>query len=151
MPEESVRTLEAVGAWLKRGGEEAIFGTDSFTFDLRERGDHRGDWNHNGPFSAKGNTLYQLVRRWTGETLIVTGVGVPVHAVTLLGAHLPLKFTQVDGKVTVTGLPAMPPDPLCPVLRFDCDRPPTIYVTGGQRTPRVPHPHYDPCPSDLAH
>ncbi|MFZ4695156.1 MAG: alpha-L-fucosidase [Verrucomicrobiia bacterium] len=151
VPEESVRTLEAVGAWLKRGGEEAIFGTDSFTFDLRERGDHRGDWNHNGPFTAKGNALYQLVRRWTGETLIVTGVGVPVRAVTLLGANRVLKFTQVDGKVTVTGLPAMPPDPLCPVLRFDCDRPPTIYVTGGQRTPRVPHPHYDPCPSDLAH
>lgn len=151
VPEESVRTLETVGAWLKRGGEEAIFGTDSFTFDLQAKGNHRGDWNHNGPFTAKGTALYQLVRRWPGETLVVAGVEARVRAVTLLGASRPLKFTQGDGKVTVTGLPATPFDLLCPVVRFDCDRPPSLYLTGGLRTPSVAHPHYDPCPSDLAH
>ena len=151
VPDESVRTLDAVGAWLKRGGEEAVFGTDSFTFDLQQKGDHRGDWNHNGPFTAKGNSLYQLVRRWTGETLVIAGMEARVRAVTLLGVNRALKFTQDGGKVIVTGLPATPPDPLCPVVRFDGDRPPSIYLTGGLRTPQVPHPHYDPCPSDIAH
>jgi hypothetical protein len=26
-----------------------------------------------------------------------------------------------------------------------------VYQTGGLRIPNAPHPHYDPCPSDIAH
>jgi hypothetical protein len=70
---------------------------------------------------------------------------------TLLGSDRNLAFHQQGGQVTLTGLPAEPPDPVCPVVRLDCDRPPVLYLTGGLRTPRVAHPHYDPCPSDIAH
>jgi alpha-L-fucosidase len=150
VPPESVRVLETVGAWLNRCGE-CIYGTDIFTFDLREKGDHRGDWTSLGPLTAKGRALYLLVRRWPGSTLTLCGVQATVQRVTLLGSNRDVAFSQQDGKVVCTGLPDEPPDPLCPVLRFTCDRPPSVYLTGGMRVPACPHPHYDPCPSDIAH
>jgi len=150
LPEPSVRALETVGAWLKRGHEEAIFGTDAYTYDLQTRGDHRSDWNHMGPFTAKGDAFYHLLRRYPGATYALAGIEARVRSVTLLGANLPLAFTQDGGRVVVSRLPPQPPDPLCPVLRYDCDRPPAAYLTGGLRTPRVPHPRYDPCPSEIA-
>lgn len=150
IPEPSVKIMETVGDWLKRCGE-CIYDTDLFTFDLRERGDHRGDWCSHGPFTAKGNHLYLLVRRWPGSTLTIAGVQAKVERVSLLGDGRDCAFTQTDGRVVVTGLPAAAPDPLCPVLRFTCDRAPKVYLTGGLREPAAPHPHYDPCPSDLAH
>lgn len=150
IPEGSAAVLETVGQWLQRHGE-AIFDTDTFTMDLRERGDHRSDWNHHGPVTAKGDTFYLLARRWPGPTLTMAGVECRVLQATLLTTGQTLPFTQQDDKVTVTALPAEPPDPVCPVIRFTCDRPPRLYLTGGLRTPKVSHPHYDPCPSDLAH
>jgi len=146
VPEESVRVLAAVGAWLKRGAAEAIFDTDRFTFDFRERGNHRGDWNCHGPLTTRGRSLFQLVRRWPGETLTLAGLECRVERATLLGTDQPLSFTQTGGRVVVEGLPAESPDTVCPITRFDCDRPPTMYLTGGLREPRVTHPHYDPCP-----
>jgi hypothetical protein len=89
--------------------------------------------------------------RWPGSTLAFAGLECRLRGVTLLGSNLPVRFTQSGGRVLLTGLPDDPPDPVCPVLRFDFDRPPSVYLTGGLRTPRVPHPHYDPCPSDLMH
>lgn len=150
VPTESVRVLETVGAWLNRHGE-AIFDTDRFTFDLQEKGNHRGDWINHGPFTARGNALYLLVRRWVGSTLAFSGLQCRVKQATLLGTGQPVGFTQTDGRVVLTGLPDNPPDPVCPVIRFDCDRPAALYLTGGLRVPRVPHPHYDPCPSDIQH
>jgi len=150
IPEPSVRLLETVGAWLRRNGE-AIFNTDLFTYDLQQKGDHRGDWNSHGPMTCRGNALYWLVQRWPGKTLNLAGLKTRVIKVTLLGTNQDLPFVQDDGKVTVTGLPLRAPDPVCPVLRFTCDSAPSVYLTGGMREPRVPHPHYDPCPSVIAH
>ena len=151
VPEESVRVLEAVGAWLKRGGAEAIFDTEMFTFDLREKGDHRGDWNCHGPLTTRGRSLFQLVRRWPGRTLTLAGLECRVECATLLGTDRSLRFTQTAGRVVVEGLPAESPDPVCPIIQFDCDQSPAMYLTGGLRVPSVAHPHYDPCPSDIAH
>ena len=151
IPEESVRALTAVGGWLQRGGAEAVFDTDVFTYDLRERGQHRAEWSLHGTFTAKGNNLYWLVRRWPGQSFGFAGLECRVHRATLLHTNQPLVFTQTGGKITLTDLPAVAPDNICPVIRFECDRPPVMYLTGGLRTPAVPHPHYDPCPSDIAH
>jgi len=152
VPAESVRVFETVGAWLKRGAEEAIFGTEPFTYNLRERGTHRGDWSNVGPMTAKGKALYLLARRWPGESLTLAGLECRVTAATLLGSgQKKLTFTQSGGRLMLKGLPAEPPDPVCPVIRFDCDAPPSVYLTGGMRVPKVEHPHYDPCPSDIVH
>jgi alpha-L-fucosidase len=152
LPEASVRVLEAVGDWLRRAGGEAIFGTERFTFDLRERGDHRGDFNLHGPLTAKGNNLYWLLRRWPGSGVALGGLEAHVEKVELLGdVATPVLVRWDGGRLVLSGLPDAPPDEVCPVLRITCDRPPVLYQTGGLRTPSVPHPHYDPCPSDIQH
>lgn len=149
IPEPSVAVLEEVGQWLKRHGE-CIYESDLFTMNLLEKGSHRSDWAGQGPFLARGHDLYLLVQRWAGSTLTFAGLETRVRSVVAL--HDPSKklvFTQQGPVITVSGLPVQPPDPLCPVLRFTCEAPPSVYWTGGMRVPTVPHPHYDPCPSDL--
>jgi alpha-L-fucosidase len=148
VPEESVRVLTTVGDWLKRCGE-CIYDTDLFTMDLQARGDHRADWNHLGPVTVRGNHLYWLVRRWCGARATLGGVQVPVRKVTVLGTGRSVAFKQSGTRVELTGLPEAVPDPVCPVLRLECDRAPVLYQCGGLRVPKVAHPHYDPCPSDL--
>jgi alpha-L-fucosidase len=152
VPEQTVRVLETVGDWLKRGGGEAIYDTELFTFDYHESAGFRSDWTLNGPLTAKGCNLYWLLRRYPGRSFALCGLQATVQRVDLLGANpQPVRFTQEGEKVTFTGLPDAPTDPLCSVLRITCDRPPMLYKTGGMRTPRVPHPHYDPGPSDIIH
>jgi len=151
VPEISVRILEEVGAWLKRGGAEAIFDTDFFTFNLQERGEHRGDWNFFGPCTVKGNTLYWLLQRWTGGPLTLGGLQVNVRGVSVVSTGQALAFEQQGSRLKISAPPTGSADPLCTVLRVECDAPPVVYQTGGLRIPRVAHPHYDPCPSDIAH
>jgi alpha-L-fucosidase len=152
VPKESVKVLETVGGWLRRSGDEAIYGSELFTFDLQERGQHRGDWSFHGPFTVKENNLYWLIRRWSGGELTLGGLQAKVRCVQLLGeAGRAVSFRQEGTKVILSGLPDMPPDPLCPVFRIECDRPPSLYQCGGLRIPKVSHPHYDPCPSDIKH
>ena len=152
VPEASVRILENVGAWLARCGGEAIYDSEMFTCDLRTRGEHRGEWCFHGPFTARENNLYWIIRRWPGGTLTFGGCQVKVRRVFLLGSECrPVDFIQEGTRVTLSGLPDLPPDPLCPVFRIECDRPPVLYQCGGLRIPMVQHPHYDPCPSDIQH
>lgn len=152
VPEESVRTIEAVGAWLTRCGGEAIYNTELFTFDLQKRGDHRGDWASHGSFTVRENNLYWIVRRWPGSEFSFGGIEANVRRVQLLGeAGRPVTFRQDGTRVTLSGLPDLPPDPVCPVFLIECDRAPSLYQCGGLRIPKAPHPHYDPCPSDIKH
>ncbi len=148
IPEPTTQVLEAVGKWLAVNGE-SLAGRELFTMDPYVRTGHRADWCCHGPFTVSGNCLYLLVRRWPGESLTFAGLEARLCRVTLMGGAQSLRFEQVDDRVTVFDLPATPPDPVCPVLRFECDAPPSIYLCGGMRVPRVDHVHYDPCPSEL--
>jgi alpha-L-fucosidase len=151
IPEPTTRILESVGQWLGRC-RECIRDTDRFTFSLRERGDHRADWCNYGPFTARGNSLYLLLRRWPGRQLTLGGLQCKALRASLLGfPAATLQVHESNDRLTIAGLPDQSPDPVCPVLRVDCDCPPSIYLTGGMRIPKAPHPPYDPCPSDLAH
>ncbi|MCX7915866.1 MAG: alpha-L-fucosidase, partial [Verrucomicrobiae bacterium] len=149
LPEASVKVLTAVGDWLRRGGAEAIFDTDLFQFDPHVRGEHRADWTHHGPLTDKGRNLYQLMRRWPGTECALAGLECRVQRITELCTGQVISFEQRNGRVQLRDLPAVAPDFLCPVLRLECDRPSVLYLTGGMRTPRVPHPHYDPVKPDL--
>ncbi len=154
IPTPTSDVLKAVGQWLKRCGE-CVFNTDRFTYGLRERGNHRGDWHHHGPITARNNTLYLLLRRWPGPQMALGGLQCRVLGAQFLGAPASgatdLKIVQTADRLTICGLPENPPDPVCTVLAVQCDRPPVLNLTGGMRVPRVAHPPYDPCPSDLAH
>jgi hypothetical protein len=76
--------VREVGAWLDRYGE-CIYDTDMFTYGLMSREGHNGDWSHNGPFTLKGKSLYQIVKCWPGSELVIAGLNAEVQHVTLLG------------------------------------------------------------------
>jgi alpha-L-fucosidase len=150
VPEESVRILKAVGDWVRRNGE-AVFDTDLFTFSLTERGEHNGDWSHNGPVTLKGNTLYHIVTAWPGAEVVLAGISAKVDSVEIVSPAKACAFTQEGDILRITGLPECAPDPVATTLRIRCQEVPSLYTAGGMRIPDAPHPPYDPCPSDIAH
>jgi len=144
---EAVERLRAVGGWLKTN-RAAVFGTTHvWSFDLQTRGGHLGDWNQHGPCSVKDRDLFVFLRLYPGERFVLSGLETEVLAAEVLG-YGPVTFEQ-DGGRLVARLPAVPSDPVCPVLRLTCRETPSQYQCGGMRVPRIPHPHYDPCPSEL--
>lgn len=149
VPEASRALLTGVGQWLQ-SHEEAIFGTEDFDYDLREQGDKRGDWNFYGPLTAKGKNLYWMLRRPCPE-VVLGGVQCQVLGVERLDNGEALSFRQEGTRLAIQGIPEKDKSGHWPVLRIRCDKEPRLYQTGGMRVPRVPHPHYDPCPSDIAH
>jgi alpha-L-fucosidase len=149
IPEASVKILEDLGAWMKINSE-SIFGTDIFTFDLMEKGKHRADWIAQGHLTAKGNNLYIITRYWPGKKFVISGLRMKVREINMLGKKESVKFMQDADKLELLDLPENPPS-FCPVFRLKCDKAPELYYTGGMRIPKVKHPHYDPCPSDIAH
>ncbi len=154
VPEASAEILERVGRWLDRNGE-AVCDVDLFAWGLMERKTPSSEWSHQGTFTAsftrRGRNLYHLVRYWPGSRLVVAGFNTTVEQVSFLHSGRPVKFIQQGDKVIVYGLPEAAPDPVCTVLKFVCHDVPELYLTGGMRVPRVKHPPYDPCPSDIPH
>jgi alpha-L-fucosidase len=142
--------LARVGAWLRKNGE-AIYGTEPFTFDLQQRGTHRGDWNFYGPMTVKGNTLYWLIRRPHSDAATLGGLENKVLSVHRLDNGAALPFSQSGSRLQIGSVPLTDETGLWPALRIECDAPPVVYQTGGLRIPEAVHPHYDPCPSDIAH
>lgn len=150
VPEPCTRVLKRVGKWLRKNGE-AIYGTELFTFNLQERGDHRGDWNFYGPMTVKENLLYWLIRRPHGFSATLGGLENQVLSVRRLDNGETLPFAQTGTRVQISNVPKTDESGLWPALKIQCDGPPMIYQSGGLRIPKVPHHHYDPCPSDIAH
>ncbi|HWL53257.1 MAG TPA: alpha-L-fucosidase [Chthoniobacteraceae bacterium] len=148
LPRPTEAVLREAGAWLE-SNREAIFDTDLFTWDLREKGEHRSDWNHLGPLTARGNAFHWLIFRWPGSELTLGGVASKVERVSLLEGGQELSFRQSGTRLRMTA-PQEAPSPLCTVLKIECSEPPRLYQSGGLRTPAVPHPHYDPVASDIA-
>jgi alpha-L-fucosidase len=146
---EAIERFEAVGAWLQRGAIEGVFNTTHvWSFDLQQKGSHRGDWNHHGPCSVKGNDLFIFLRRYPGRDCILGGLSPRLLSSTILGHNVELSFKQRGTRIALE-LPEISPDPVCSVLRLRFDGVPEAYQSGGIRVPTVPHPHYDPCPSEL--
>lgn len=150
VPEDSAEIVRKVGRWLREGGEEAVGDVEPMPFGplLRTPGD-RGDWDHAGVFTASGNTLFMTLLYFPGSKLVLTGLEMRVEGVDVAGWG-PLAFAQRDGRLVVE-LPDELAARFCPVLRFACDRAPSLYRTGGMRVPAVEHPRYDPLPPDIAY
>ena len=130
VPEESVRVLEQVGAWLRTNGE-AIYGTDggaSVSF---------GNYDN---FTRKGNTLYIHVYFWPAGTpaaqwlsfyqsptvVAIGGVQAKSLSARVLKTGQPIQFTQDKTTLRLTGLPATAPDDPVTVLAVECDAPPVV-------------------------
>lgn len=150
IPAESVQVVRDVGRWLAKYGE-CIYGTDIFSFGLMERGSHNGDWNHNGPFTLKGKTMYQILTAWPGENMVISGITGGVKSVSLLGSKASLSYEQDGEALRIKGLPMSSPDLIAGVVKIECEEVPSMYTAGGMRVTRADHPPYDPCPSDIQH
>lgn len=150
VPEESVRILEEVGGWIESCGE-CLRDNSVFTYELEHRNGHTGDWSHHGPITVSGDNLYLVATSWPGNEWTLGGLEAEVLGAELLPGETPVDFDKVaDGVFRFHGLPTERPDPLAPVFRIRCDRKPVMYNCGGMRIPSVPHPPYDPMPSDVA-
>ncbi len=110
IPEESTRILEAVGAWMQRGGE-AIYATDRCQ-------PRRSSY---AMFTRKGNTLYMHVHAWPGDTQYITGFLTPVKSARLLSTGAPVAFKQDRMRVELSGLPARAPDRPATTIVLECD------------------------------
>ena len=63
-----------------------------------------------GMATAKGNNAYLHIFWWPGNTAVVTGIKSKVISTKMLASGKKLKFNQLEGKLTITGLLSQPPD-----------------------------------------
>jgi alpha-L-fucosidase len=130
VPDESIRVLERVGAWLDVNGK-AIYGTDggaSISF---------GNYDN---FTRKGNTLYVHVYFWPAGTpaaewlsfyqpptvVAIGGVQAKALSAHVLKTGQAVQLTQDKISLRLTGLPATPPDDLVTVIAVECAAPPVV-------------------------
>jgi len=99
IPEESVRILSAVGDWMSKYGS-TIYNSDNCQ-------PRRGNYES---FTRKGNTLYVHVHYWPGDTVVIGNLLNKVLSAKLLTTNEPVKFTQDEFRVRLTGLPKKAPD-----------------------------------------
>jgi alpha-L-fucosidase len=116
LPQEFVARAAAIGEWMAVHGE-AIYGS--------EPGDVC-EFITYGRQTRKGNNLYLIIRFWDGrETLTLAGLETRVRRATLLTTGQELAFQQSADYLTVAGLPAQAPTALFPVIKLECEEPPT--------------------------
>jgi alpha-L-fucosidase len=110
IPEESVRILEAVGAWTSKNGE-SIYGSDRCQ-------PRRSNY---ASFTRKGSTLYMHVHFWPGEDVSIAGLQVPVKSARLLAGGQKVDFVQEPLRVRFMGLPKQAVDQPVTTLAIECD------------------------------
>lgn len=149
LPKDSLDMLETLADWMPQHAK-AIYNTQPMAFNLETRrpGDH-GDFSHNCKYTANGNILNLVMLVWPGENFSINGVNNKILSASFLHDGSKVSFKQDGTRVTFSGLPKQSPVALASVIALECDGTPDIYLTGGLRIPQVPHPRYDPCPSDI--
>jgi alpha-L-fucosidase len=105
VPEESVKSMQAIGRWLRVNGE-SIYGTSASLFPTLS-------W---GRSTTKGQTIYLHVFHWPKDgKLLVPGLRSKVRSARLLASGEKLATRSSDEGVTVL-LPAAAPDPVASVI-----------------------------------
>src|SRR5579871_4855529 len=124
IPEPSIRTLNAVGRWLRQNGA-SIYGSQKCRFP-------HGNIE---AFTRQGNTLYVHVHFWPGDTVTVGGVTTKVKSAKLLATGQPVQFTQRGRQLIFSGLPKHAPDELVTVIAADCDSEPVQHALSSRVDP----------------
>jgi alpha-L-fucosidase len=113
IPEESIRTLTAVGQWMTKYGD-TIYGAPKC--------DMKNSLFAN--FTRKGNTLYTHVYFWPGSTVSLGGLTAKVKSARLLPGGKNVDFQQEQFRVQFTGLPEKAPDEPVSVIAIECESEP---------------------------
>ncbi|MBQ9337686.1 MAG: alpha-L-fucosidase [Lentisphaeria bacterium] len=149
VPADSAKIVCTVGQWLREGGREAITDCDPFKFSpTLPKPTDRGDWDPQGKMTVSGRNLFYVLEYWPGNKLTLTGFRGKVLKASACAGTVPLEFTQNGEKLCVS-LPEDLREKTAPVIKLECDAPPSIYRTGGMRDPRCEHPRYDPIQPDI--
>jgi len=114
IPEESVRILNVVGAWMDRYGD-TIYGAERCSVNRSRFAN----------FTRKGTTLYVHVHAWPGAEWAIGGLKAEVKSARLLPKGEPVTFEQNEVRVRFKGLPAEAPDDPISVLVLECESVPT--------------------------
>ena len=116
---EEYQRLSEMGRWLKQN-EEAIRGSESCDLIGSSRPGII-DLNLQGPWTRKGNIGYWCIYRWPGRVATAVKVKTPAKRVTLLGSEKEYPFTwdPESQRLIISGLPALPPNEICTVLKVE--------------------------------
>jgi alpha-L-fucosidase len=113
VPPESVKSMHAIGTWMKANGE-AIYGTSASPFA-------KLDWGRctQKPLTDGRTRLYLHVFQWPADgRLIVPGLANAPGKATLLAGGKALEVSAQDNQFVIT-LPATAPDPIATVVALD--------------------------------
>ncbi len=127
VPEEEVRTLEAVGKWMSKNGPT-----------IYEAEPYDGGGTPFADFTRKGNTLYIHVYFWPANTpaanwlsffrpptvVAIGGLQTKVKSARLFASGRKVDFRQDDVSVQFTGLPVKAPDDPATVIEVECESEP---------------------------
>jgi alpha-L-fucosidase len=114
IPEESVRVLTEVGAWMSTNGE-TIYKSD--LCQVRR--------SNYASFTRTGNMLYMHVHFWPGEYVAISGLQTKVKAAHLLKTGAEVKFTQDEFQTKFVGLTEKAPDYPVTTIAIECESEPT--------------------------
>jgi alpha-L-fucosidase len=132
IPAPSVRSLEAIGRWMKVNGE-AIYGTGPTAFGPEcgafhpEKKDKKGksvfetkwDWR----CTTKPGKLYIHLLKWPAGGFVLDGVKGEISKAYLLAARDQVLAVKQQGGHVEVSLPASAPDPLASVLCLELPQP----------------------------
>ncbi len=115
-PEESIRSLEAIGKWMDANGD-GLYGTTASKFP-------KLSW---GRSTTKGNTMYLHVFDWPkNQKLTVPGLLSEAQKVYLASSPEKPLTIHYENIGAVIDLPAKPADPYVSVIALEFKRPPEI-------------------------
>lgn len=120
VPDESVKSMKAIGAWMRKN-ELAIYGTQASPFDKLAWG------RCTQKATRSGNTrLYLHVFDWPQDgKLVVPGLANKVRNVSLLATGTQLQAIAANNQVTIS-LPAAVPDKIATVIALEIEGTPEI-------------------------
>ncbi|MDO8541326.1 MAG: alpha-L-fucosidase [Opitutaceae bacterium] len=126
VPPETLKSFQAIGAWMKTNGE-AIYGTTASPFA-------KLDW---GRATRKGRVIYLHVFDWPKDTRLVVPLNNRITRADLLGSRSNTRLTVMPGGGGVSiQLPTISPDPIASVIKLQLDGEPRV-AAGPARTAAV--------------
>ncbi|SFS10519.1 alpha-L-fucosidase [Granulicella pectinivorans] len=113
IPEETVRVLTEVGAWMETNGDT-----------IRKSEICQPRRSNYASFTRTGNTLYMHVYYWPGTDVAISGLQTTVKSARILKTNAAVTVSQDPYRVHLTGLPIDAPDAPVTTIVLECESEP---------------------------